>query len=262
MVEEARSTSQDHDDSRPAFSPDGRMLAYTEGWPEMCLLRLAGDYVPQGAPVQLIPVGEDWVGITWTPDGSEIIFSQGTWTGSSLWRMAPSASASPRRLPFASENSCHPAVSRRGDRLAYAVNKYDFNIWHVDSNRPGGAGWRPPVKLISSTRQELCPSYSPDGSKIASISDRSGGYQLWVCDSDGSNAMQLSWGGLVDNGPRWSPDGRTLAYTEWDGKLQFLNFISANGGIPRRLVTDPGIEVKWPRSAPRWCPPERTDHDG
>ncbi len=235
----------DRDDSRPSFSPDGRRLVYTHGYTEMSLLHLGGDYMPQGTPERLTPVGEDWVGITWAPDGNEIIFSQGTWAGSSLWRMAPLASASPRRLPFATENSCYPAVSRHGNRLACAVNTYDFNIWRVDSGT-AGSGWRSPGKLISSTRQEMCPSYSPDGGRIAFISDRSGVYQLWVCDADGSNAMQLTSGGAVDNGPRWSPDGRTIAYTESDGKSQFLNFISAVGGTSRRLVTDPVIEIKWP----------------
>jgi eukaryotic-like serine/threonine-protein kinase len=231
-------------DNHPAFSPDGRTLAFTHGGTDIYLLRLAGGYVPQGAPERIASVGDTWVGLTWTPDGREIVFTQGTWMSSELWRMAASASATPRKLPFASENCCYPSVSRHGNRLAYAVRRYDSNIWRVDLAPGLNSG--APVKLISSTRQDTCPAYSPDGSKIAFFSDRSGEYELWVCNSDGSNPVQLTSCGGVDNGPRWSPDGRSIVFTIYDGRYQSLYVISANGGIPRRVTSDPAVEDKWP----------------
>ena len=201
--------------------------------------------MPQGAPERLASVGDTWVGLTWAPDGEDIVFTVGTWGSSELCRMAASASATPRRLPFASENACYPSVSRHGNRLAYAVQRQDVNIWRVDLGKPGFYPSRP-AQLISSTRTEVYPAYSPNGSKIAFFSDRSGAYDVWICNSDGSNPVQLTSCGCVDNGPKWSPDGRSIVYTVWDGRYQYIYTISANGGIPHRVTSDPGVEDKWP----------------
>jgi serine/threonine protein kinase/dipeptidyl aminopeptidase/acylaminoacyl peptidase len=234
----------EHDDTRPAFSPDGRTLAFTHEGTDIYLLRLLEGFVPRGAPEKLRSAGDESVGLAWTPDGSEIVYSHGIWNSSSLWRMPPSASANPRRLPFGSENGCFPAVSQHGNRLAYVVSKYDGNIWRVDLGK-AGLNPRPAAQLIPSTRTEACPAYSPDGSKIAFFSDRSGAHELWVCNSDGLNPVQLTSCGGVDNGPKWSPDGRTIVFTAYDGRYQYIYLMSANGGIPHRLTTDPAVD-KWP----------------
>ncbi len=232
-------------DTHPAVSPDGRTLAFTNGGTDIYVLRLSEGYVPQGTPERLASVGDMWVGLGWAPDGRDLIFTAGTWASSALWRMTTSVPSTVRRLAFAPEDCCYPTVSRHGNRLAYAVRKFDSNIWRIEltghDSKPGGS-----LRLISSTRQEACPAYSPDGRKIAFFSDRSGAYELWVCDSDGSNTVQLTSCGGVDNGPRWSPDGSAIVFTVFDGRYQSIYLVSANGGIPRRVTNDPAVEDKWP----------------
>ena len=63
----------------------------------------------------------------------------------------------------------------------------DLNIW-----RQSLAGDTEPEPLIRSTRLDHLPRYSPDGRRIAFISDRTGSMQLWVADNDGTNALQLT----------------------------------------------------------------------
>ena len=229
----------------PAFSPDGRRLAFYQGEGEICLLRLTEGYVPQGPPQRLMTVTDLGSGVTWTSDGNEIVFSRGFLTDGNLWRVAVSSSPKPRRIPLASEGRIFPTVSRHGNRLAYALLKYDLNIWRLELSKqnlePGS-----PKRLIYSTRQEARPAYSPDGRRIAFLSDRSGASEIWVCKSDGSNPVQLTSCGHMDNGPRWSPDGLKIALAVYDDRYQNIHVISANGGILRRLNGDTAVVDKWP----------------
>ena len=50
----------------------------------------------------------------------------------------------------------------------------------------------PSTPLIASTRLDTAPAWSPDGTKIAFLSDRSGDFELWICDADGSNPVRLT----------------------------------------------------------------------
>jgi Tol biopolymer transport system component len=140
---------------------------------------------------------------------------------------------------LASELASQPAISRHGNRLAYAVSRTNGNIWRVDL---GGPAHKPgiPVKFIASTKQETWPAYSPDGTRIAFVSDRSGSDEIWVSGSDGSNAAQLtSLGSPGMNGPQWSPGGENIAFQSWPGGNNDVYVISANGGALRRLTTNP-----------------------
>jgi dipeptidyl aminopeptidase/acylaminoacyl peptidase len=56
------------------------------------------------------------------------------------------------------------------------------------------------------------PQFSPDGSKIAFESDRSGYEEIWTCDPDGSNPTQVTKLERYSGSPRWSPDGRYIAF--------------------------------------------------
>ena len=56
------------------------------------------------------------------------------------------------------------------------------------------------------------PRFSPDGSEIAFTSDAGGGDNIWIMNSDGSNARQLTEEDFrLLNSPNWSPDGKYVA---------------------------------------------------
>lgn len=244
-------------DNAPAFSPDGRTLAFNRAGrilsPPLDLiyvLHLTKDYQPEGEPEQVAPAPEFYgnFGTAWTPDGRDIVFSSGYEPNTSLWRVAASAGAKPRRLAFASEGASVPAVSRQGDRLAYAVTRSDTNIWRIDLRGPGQNPGIP-ARLIASTREEESPAYSPDGRKIAFVSGRSGAPEIWVCASDGSNLVQVTaHGAWLVSAPKWSRDGQNIAFSAIVAGNQDLYVIGANGGPVRRLTHNPAGDA-WPY----WC---------
>jgi eukaryotic-like serine/threonine-protein kinase len=246
--------SEEVGDTAPALSPDGRTLVFSRVSPDMYnvslwLLRLGEGYKPLGKEEKVQLSNMTNVGAAWLPHGSAFVFGSATGTNRSnfnLWRMAASTSAIPQRLDFGASNAYSPTISRQGNRLAFVTGKGDLNIWRIDLKGPAKKP-STPRQFIASTQIELYPAYSPDGRKIAFMSERSGSDEIWVCDRDGSNAVQLtSFGGYAVYGPSWSWDGQNIALTAVEkGMKEDIYVISAKGGVPRRLTTHPA-EDEWP----------------
>ena len=85
---------------------------------------------------------------------------------------------------------------------------------------------------------------SPDGQRVAFISDRSGTPEVWICDRDGSNARRLTSFPEPGAGlPAWSPDGRQIAFDSSVNGHNDLYVISASGGASRRLTFENTAEA-------------------
>ena len=119
-----------------------------------------------------------------------------------------------RVSPFVGEDGIMPAVSRpqagRPPRLVYVRSFTDTNIWRVETTAAGAAATSPPMVAISSTRRDNLPDFSPDGRRVAFTSDRSGEVEIWVADTNGSNAVRLTSMNAHPGFPRWSPDGELV----------------------------------------------------
>src|SRR5262249_33713387 len=208
-------------DISASVSPDGRALVFSrfveESIGDLYLLRLSENLNPNGEPQRLTFGNRFADHPAWTPDGRSIVFSSGPAHTPSLWEVVlphPGGTpGKPERLAFSGEGASQPAISRQG-HLAYTQIVLDTDVWRLELNdgRPAAGS---PVKLISSTRIDHEPEYSPDGKHVTFSSNRSGSFEIWVSNSDGSNPMQLtSFGGwYYATGCHWSPDGRDIYFT-------------------------------------------------
>ncbi|MEK7404683.1 MAG: hypothetical protein AAB225_06205, partial [Acidobacteriota bacterium] len=162
---------------------------------DIYVVAVSEDLKPVGEPKRLTFDDRRRYGLAWTPDGGEIVFSSNRLGGHRLWRISRSGSDQPQLLAYVGDNARFPAISRR--------------------DRVGGA------------------RYSPDGNRIAFTSDHSGAYEIWVCEADGSNPMQLtSFGGPVTDHADWSPDGTRIAFhSRPEGRAE-IYVIGSEGGRP------------------------------
>lgn len=223
-------------DASPAFSPDGKSLAFVRNTldvMEIFRLPLAG-----GSPTQITFDNADIQGLSWTPDGNDIVFSSSRQGSPSLWRV-PAQGGTPKRLPIAGAAwSMRPAISRKGNRLAYTSVNFSSSLLR-GSLTPDHKLTGTLEKFISSTSLEEGPQYSPDGKRIVFQSTRTGYHEIWRADADGSNPIQLThFAKNLTGTPRWSPDSRQIVFDSRPGGHSQIFVINAEGGQPRQVTRE------------------------
>ena len=106
------------------------------------------------------------------------------------------------------------------------------------------------TRFIISLREDDSPQFSLDGQKIAFASSRSGSMEIWGCDINGGNSVQLThhWRRAAGS-PRWSPDSRRLVFDAKPEMHTDLFMIDADGGKSRRLTSGPSEDIlpSWSR---------------
>ncbi len=236
----------------PAFSPDGRAIAFLQSVglsaDDIYIVRLDQDLQAAGEPRRVTEDEARIDGLVWAVDGESIIFSSERNGQRGLWRV-PARGGRIFPLPGAGEGARLPAVSADGSKLAYTRSMRDLNIW-----RQSLAGDTEPEPLIRSTRLDHLPRYSPDGRRIAFISDRTGSMQLWVADNDGTNALQLtSYEGELVTLPNWSADSRRIAVQVIERDRSHIDLVNVEDRSRRRLELpeEGGIAPSWSHDG-RW----------
>lgn len=233
-------------DWSPAFSPDGRMIAFDRVAgilvSEIYVQRVSSDGAPAGEPVRLTFDRRAVYSLDWTPDGRDIVFSSNRGGSFTLWRIAASGGA-PEPFATSGSDAYWLSVARQGHRAAYVRQFNDQNIWRTDGplatkGTPGESDANR-TRLIFSQGGNTAPQFSPDGGRVAFGSRRSGYQEIWVSDSDGSNPLQLTFfAGPSVGSPRWSPDGNRIAFDSSKEAQRSVYVIDRDGKSLRRVTTD------------------------
>ncbi len=214
------------------YSPNGRDIAF------VCTRSIAvysiqtmtadGKNLSKRLDVQGYPKG-----ITWSADGKNVIFANDAGDGGGLWQVDEHGAVS--RIPFGEEAS-EPITVAPGNRLGYVRNRQRIDIWRVDLQ--SASPEQSATRLISSTRVQMLPSYSPDGRHIAFQSNRSGTTEIWTADADGKNAVRISsFNGPLNGAPAWCSDSRQIAFDSRAPGVSALYVARIDERLPRRVQT-------------------------
>ena len=149
------------------------------------------------------------------------------------------------------------APSPDGSQVAFTVAWYRADSPTLDGDiyaaNIDGSGLR---RLTTGEEMDEQPAWSPDGTRIAFRSRRSGEWDIWVMDANGTGQTNLMLdvrpATSTESGPTWSPDGSRILYSsDIDGfTYAKLWTMRADGGDKRRLpvagaVTDVDLEPSW-----------------
>jgi Tol biopolymer transport system component/tRNA A-37 threonylcarbamoyl transferase component Bud32 len=223
-------------DSAPAFSPDGRNLAFAR-FGDLYIQEMTSGVQPTGELRRVYSGTEPIQRTAWMPDGAQILFASSYEGSGALWRVDASGPGTPQKLEVGSDNTGDIALVSRpsGIRVAFTARHQDVNLWRYVVAE-GGKPAAEPVNFLSSTRTEMDPAWSADGKRIAFVSDRSGRFEVWVAGADGSNLIQATdLRGQSAQVPKWSPDGREIVFgLGAPGSRQIMIVPSAGG--PARVV--------------------------
>jgi TolB protein len=184
----------------PAFSPDGRLLAYARSSEEGTDLFLAD--IAQNCCVQRLTVGRysDNLSPTFAPDGRRLAFVSTRAGQPQIYVMAADGTDQELFAPFdfgTTGSSNAPEWSPDGATVAFHrdVNRaLQIFVLDVASRR---------VRQLTSAGRNEDPTWAPDGRHLAFVSDRSGQRQLWVIDTMTGRIRQLTFIGQVRL-PAWS----------------------------------------------------------
>ena len=171
-------------------------------------------------------------GVGWNGSGDALYFLRYQPGRKSLWQV-PLTDGAPRALAELGERSVELAVTAEGRRLVFAEETTRADIWRLALDEETAE------PLIVSTAVDGSPAISPDGSQIAFLSNRSGYFEIWTADADGSNLRQRTWfEGPLLRYPRWSPDGERLVVGVYSGGSSEIYLVPV-AGPPEQMTDDP-----------------------
>lgn len=182
----------------------------------------------------------------WSPNGRTIYFSKYNRSGISIVETTVSTPRRSRVISSSRGINTGAAVSPDGSMMAvilspdHQVDLYCLGLRHKERRR-----------LTRGIAVEASPCWSPDGQKIAFVSDRRGNPRIFICDRSGGNLQLIPTIGSDAVTPAWSKDGKIAYATRIAGSYTIAVYNPATGEN-RRVIELPG---NW--ESPEWAADNR-----
>lgn len=177
-------------DFNPRFSGDGRQIAFFRGRQSEQRLWI----MPTDAPARarnLVPTNGLLYGVAWLPGDTGLVLAGDLFGYRALYRVDAGTGA----LEFlGARGARYPDVAPDG-ALVFEIADYQANLWRGDLADP----LKPPVPVTTSQRYNNQPAHSPDGKRLAFVSNRDGLEAIYLADADGSGTERLA----LDTAQRW-----------------------------------------------------------
>jgi Tol biopolymer transport system component/DNA-binding winged helix-turn-helix (wHTH) protein len=235
----------------PRWSPDGNVLRFTQHDPtrgSISLWEVAAD------GTRLHPLLPDWSNRSaeccgnWTPDGKFFVF-QSTRNGrTDLWAIREKESwrrkarREPVQLTAGPMSLSLPLPSKDGKKLFALGSKLRGELVRYDAKSSQF------VPFLGGISASLVAFYR-EGNQVAYVTYPEG--TLWRSKTDGSERLQLTFPPMEVTAPRWSPDGKRIAFMGQEpGRGWRIYVVPSEGGVsPEEVLPREGSQA-----APDWSP--------
>jgi TolB protein len=235
----------------PAYSPDGRRIAFTSDLSKPPGSGPSNDtelYVmnTDGTHVRRITFSVGYFNWqpAWSPDGEHLVWMHflssepppGSSPQTDLWIVDLQTGVQRNLTNTPDTWEAGPQWSPDGKRIAYDSDLLEPGNNDIYTIRPDGFDLR---RLTRGPGYDETPNYSPNGDHIAFDSDQTGNGNVFVMRTDGSQLRQLTNNPDFEGSPAFSPDGRFIAYDR--GDIGEIFRMRADGSQQTNLTRTPQL---------------------
>jgi TolB protein len=223
-----------------AWSPSGRKVAIEDGDVRAHTSRILILDLDDGSVSEITAGLRRASDATWSPDGSRVAFSSddpGNWDIFT----ANIAEGTHTKLTDNPAPELNPAWRPDGRRLLFVRSidgryKAETGALITLSSAIVTIGADGTDEVICNEQRALRqdPAWSPDGDRIAYVSNWTGSEEVWSMDADGGTQRRLTTNTAHEVNPIWSPDGSRLTYGSFN--LPGVFTVSASGGDEKKMT--------------------------